>query len=62
MNLEIAMRNEIYSITGNAEDRIENLEQRIANNPNNEDNHLNLFTDIAKQVIKRMHIKQLKIY
>ncbi|WP_439152110.1 tetratricopeptide repeat protein [Winogradskyella sp.] len=37
-----AMRNDIYSITGNAEDRIENLEQRIASNPNNEDNHLKL--------------------
>ncbi|WP_179317129.1 tetratricopeptide repeat protein [Winogradskyella undariae] len=36
------MRNDIYSITGNADDRIENLEQRIANNPNNEDNHLKL--------------------
>ncbi|WP_339752767.1 tetratricopeptide repeat protein [uncultured Winogradskyella sp.] len=37
-----AMRNDVYSITGNADDRIENLEQRIANNPNNEDNHLKL--------------------
>ncbi len=37
-----AMRNDIYSITGNADDRIENLEERIANNPNNEDNHLKL--------------------
>ncbi len=37
-----AMRNDIYSITGNVDDRIENLEQRIANNPNNEDNHLKL--------------------
>jgi tetratricopeptide (TPR) repeat protein len=37
-----AMRNDIYAITGNADDRIENLEQRIANNPNNEDNHLKL--------------------
>ncbi|WP_111683151.1 tetratricopeptide repeat protein [Winogradskyella tangerina] len=37
-----AMRNEIYSITGNADDRIDNLEQRIANNPNNEENHLKL--------------------
>ncbi|MDN3491632.1 tetratricopeptide repeat protein [Winogradskyella bathintestinalis] len=37
-----AMRNDIYSITGNADDRIENLEQRIENNPNNEDNHLKL--------------------
>ncbi len=37
-----AMRNDIYNISGNAEDRIQNLEQRIANNPNNEDNHLKL--------------------
>ena len=37
-----AMRNDIYSITGNADDRIENLENRIAANPNNEDNHLKL--------------------
>jgi tetratricopeptide (TPR) repeat protein len=37
-----AMRNDIYRISGNADDRIENLEQRIANNPNNEDNHLKL--------------------
>jgi tetratricopeptide (TPR) repeat protein len=37
-----AMRNDIYSITGNADDRIENLEQRIASNPNNEENHLKL--------------------
>jgi len=37
-----AMRNDVYSITGNADDRIENLEQRIANNPNNEENHLKL--------------------
>ena len=36
------MRNKIYAITGNAEDRIENLEARVANNPNNEDNHLKL--------------------
>ncbi|WP_110474812.1 tetratricopeptide repeat protein [Winogradskyella epiphytica] len=37
-----AMRNDIYSITGNADDRIDNLKQRIANSPNNEDNHLKL--------------------
>lgn len=37
-----AMRNDIYSITGNADDRIENLEQRVAKNPSNEDNHLKL--------------------
>jgi tetratricopeptide (TPR) repeat protein len=37
-----AMRNEIYNITGDVDDRIENLEQRVANNPSNEDNHLKL--------------------
>ena len=37
-----AMRNDIYSISGNADDRIDNLEQRVANNPNNEENHLKL--------------------
>ena len=36
------MRNKIYNVTGKADDRIENLEERIANNPNNEDNHINL--------------------
>ena len=52
-----AMRNAIYSVTGNADDRIENLEQRIANNPNNEDNHLKLIyrysqTDDRKNAFK----------
>ncbi|WP_299127092.1 tetratricopeptide repeat protein [uncultured Winogradskyella sp.] len=37
-----AMRNDIYRVTGNADDRIENLKQRITNNPNNEENHLKL--------------------
>ncbi len=36
------MRNRIYNITGNAKDRIDNLESRIANNPQNEDNYLKL--------------------
>ena len=36
------MRNDIYDLTGNAEDRIENLEKRVANNPNNEQNYLRL--------------------
>ncbi|MCC1485597.1 tetratricopeptide repeat protein [Winogradskyella immobilis] len=36
------MRNKIYNVTGNADDRIENIEERIANNPNNEDNHIQL--------------------
>lgn len=35
-------RNDIYKISGNVKDRIENLEKRVANNPNNEDNHLKL--------------------
>lgn len=36
------MRNAIYNKTGNADDRIENLEERIATDPNNEDNYLQL--------------------
>lgn len=36
------MRNNIYDLTGNSKDRIENLEQRVANNPNNEQNYLRL--------------------
>jgi tetratricopeptide (TPR) repeat protein len=36
------MRNKIYNVTGNVDDRIENLEERVASNPNNEDNHIKL--------------------
>ena len=36
------MRNEIYNATGNDDDRIENLEERIARNPENESNYLKL--------------------
>lgn len=36
------MRNAIYNKTGNADGRIENLEERIVSDPNNEDNHLQL--------------------
>ena len=36
------MRNAIYNKTGNADDRIDYLLERIAANPNNEDNHLQL--------------------
>ncbi len=36
------MRDQIYNVTGNADDRIENLELRVSNNPNNEDNYLKL--------------------
>ncbi len=37
-----AMRNKIYNATGDDKDRIENLEERLASNPNNESNYLNL--------------------
>ena len=37
-----AMRNQIYNATGDDKDRIENLEERIANNPDNESNYLSL--------------------
>lgn len=36
------MRNSIYNKTGDAKDRIENLKERIAADPNNENNHLQL--------------------
>ena len=36
------MRNAIYNKTGDAGDRIDNLKERIASDPNNEDNHLQL--------------------
>jgi len=55
-----AMRNDIYSITGNADDRIENLEQRIANNPNNEDNHLKLIYRYSQTGDKKNAYKAAK--
>ena len=36
------LRNQIYTITGRADDRIENLEERIKSNPDNEDAYLRL--------------------
>jgi len=36
------MRNSIYNKTGDAKDRIDNLKERIAANPKNENNHLQL--------------------
>ncbi|MEO6347181.1 MAG: tetratricopeptide repeat protein [Aquaticitalea sp.] len=36
------LRNEIYNITGKEDDRIENLEERVKNNPENEDTYLRL--------------------
>ena len=55
-----AMRNDIYSITGNADDRIENLEQRIANNPNNEENHLKLIYRYSQTGDKKKAYKAAK--
>ncbi|MBR9913502.1 MAG: tetratricopeptide repeat protein [Algicola sp.] len=36
------LRNQIYTITGNDEDRIENLEERVKSNPEDESNYLRL--------------------
>jgi tetratricopeptide (TPR) repeat protein len=36
------LRNQIYDLTGNDEDRIENLEDRVKSNPEDEDNYLRL--------------------
>ncbi len=36
------LRNEVYNITGKDDDRIENLEERVKNNPENEANYLSL--------------------
>ncbi len=36
------LRNQVYDITGNDEDRIENLEQRVKENPNDESAYLRL--------------------
>ena len=54
------MRNDIYSITGNSGDRIENLEQRIANNPNNEENHLKLIYRYSQTGDKKKAYKAAK--
>lgn len=36
------LRNQIYNLTGNNEDRIENLEERVKSNPEDESNYLRL--------------------
>ena len=36
------LRNQIYNLTGNDEDRIENLEERVKSNPEDESNYLRL--------------------
>lgn len=54
------MRNDIYSITGNSGDPIKNLEQRIANNPNNEENHLKLIYRYSQTGDKKKAYKAAK--
>ena len=44
-----AMRNQIYNATGDDKDRIENLKERIASNPDNESNYLNLIYRYSEQ-------------
>jgi tetratricopeptide (TPR) repeat protein len=44
-----AMRNQIYNATGDDKDRIENLKERIVNNPDNESNYLNLIYRYSEQ-------------
>ncbi len=43
------LRNEIYNATGADDDRIENLQQRLVNNPDNELNYLNLIYRYSEQ-------------
>ena len=44
-----AMRNQVYNATGDDEDRIENLEERVANNPDKEANYLSLIYRYSEQ-------------
>ena len=65
------LRNDIYNATGADNDRIENLEKRLAANPDNEDNYLNLIYrysengeakkafEIAKRLLDRKPKSQL---
>ncbi|MBT8265559.1 MAG: tetratricopeptide repeat protein [Bacteroidia bacterium] len=65
------LRNEIYNATGADDSRIENLEQRLANNPGNESNYLNLIYrysekgdsqkafEMAKSLLAKMPKSQL---
>jgi len=54
------LRNEIYNATGADDDRIENIEQRLANNPNNELNYLNLIYRYSEQGEKEKAFKIAK--
>ncbi len=56
------MRNQIYNATGDDKDRIENLEERIAKNPENESNYLNLiyrFSELGNK--KRAYVTAKKL-
>lgn len=71
------MRNQIYNATGDDKERIENLEERLTNNPENESNYLNLIYryselgnkdkafNTAKELLKKKpnsHIVHLALY
>ncbi len=72
-----AMRNKIYNATGGNKDRIENLEERVANNPDNESYYLKLIYryselgkkkkafETAEKLLKRIpssHLVHLALY
>ncbi len=72
-----AMRNQIYNATGDDKDRIEYLKERVATNPDNESNYLNLIYrysesgnkkkayDTAEKLLKQdpnSHLVHLALY
>ena len=61
-DLRDQMRNDIYTITGDTGDRIDNLKERITSNPNNEDNHLKLIYRYSQIGKKKRPMKPLKTY
>lgn len=54
------MRNEIYNITGDDEERIENLEERLELNPENENNYLKLVYHYSESGDKEKAFKTAK--
>ncbi|OMP32174.1 lipopolysaccharide assembly protein LapB [Mangrovimonas sp. DI 80] len=54
------MRNQIYNITGDDDERIENLEERLESNPENEDNYLKLVYRYSESGEKEKAFKTAK--
>lgn len=54
------LRNEIYNASGNDKDRIENLEERISNNPKDEQNYLKLIYRYSEQNDRKNAFKTAK--